>query len=185
MRGKEIWTIGHSTHSIHDFLDLLKAHEIDLLADIRRFPGSRRYPQFNSDALASTLAENKIAYRHFEGLGGRRNPKPDSKNDSWRVAAFRGYADYMESEEFKKQIEILQALALQQRVVYMCSEAVWWSCHRALVSDYLKSIGWTVLHIMSKVKAEEHPWTKPARLVNGKLSYASHDSLFGQEKLSR
>jgi uncharacterized protein (DUF488 family) len=184
MKGNAIWTIGHSTHSIHDFLDLLKAHEINYLADIRRFPGSRRYPQFNSDALKTTLSENNIGYGHFEGLGGRRNPKPDSKNDAWRVAAFRGYADYMASQEFKREIELLEKLGREKRVVYMCSEAVWWSCHRALVSDYLKSNGWTVFHIMTKAKAEEHPWTKPARIVDGQLSYASQESLFGHQEQS-
>ncbi len=108
-------------------------------------------------------------------LGGRRKEKPDSKNTEWRVNAFRGYADYMETDEFKSAIKKLEKLAEKKRTVYMCAEALWWSCHRSLVSDYLKIHGWKVMHIMGKSKSEEHPYTKPARIVEGELSYAKDD----------
>jgi uncharacterized protein (DUF488 family) len=172
MSEREIWTIGHSTHAIDEFIGMLNYHGINIVADIRRFPGSRRLPHFNRETLERSLHENRIQYKHFEDLGGRRNPRPDSKNSGWRVLAFRGYADYMESQTFHDAITSLESLAVTAPLAYMCSEAVWWSCHRALVSDYLKHHGWTVRHIMSKTKADLHPWTKPARIENGKLTYA-------------
>jgi uncharacterized protein (DUF488 family) len=168
-----IYTIGHSTHDIETFVAMLQSFEVELLADIRNFPGSRRYPHFNSENLAKSLADSGMAYEHIKALGGRRAPRPDSGNDAWRVAAFRGYADYMETEEFKDAALHLETLARSKTTACMCSEAVWWSCHRALVSDYLKAKGWTVMHIMKAGKAEEHPWTKPARIVNGQLTYSS------------
>lgn len=171
MLQKVIYTIGHSTRPAGEFISLLKSARIGLLADIRQFPGSARYPQFNSAALAQNLAANDIAYIHMKDLGGRRRPKPDSHNNAWRVEAFRGYADYMETPEFQAAAFRLEELAVQKLTAYMCSEAVWWGCHRALLSDYLKSRGWTVLHIMSHNKHEEHPWTKAARIVNNQLSY--------------
>lgn len=169
--GRNIWTIGHSTHSLEVFLAILKSFNIELLADIRTFPGSRRYPHFNKETLAASLQENGISYIHVPELGGRRNPRPDSKNTGWRVAAFRGYADHMETEQFQNAIKELALIGMEKRVVYMCSEAVWWSCHRSLVSDHFKQEGWTVMHIMGIGKAEEHPFTKPARVVEGKLVY--------------
>lgn len=179
MASKQIWTIGHSTRTIDEFVQILQSFNIKFLADIRRYPGSRRYPHFNREALEKALWNHKIDYGHFESLGGRRSPHKDTKNTAWRLAAFRGYADYMETAEFKEGISNLKKVALQQRTVYMCSEAVWWSCHRSLVSDYLKSLGWEVIHIMGLNKSEEHPYTKPARIVNGKLSYsASAPGLF-------
>jgi uncharacterized protein (DUF488 family) len=168
---KLIWTIGHSTHAADYFLKMLKSFEIEHLVDIRRYPGSRRYPHFNTEALAKLLNQENIGYKHEVDLGGRRTPKPDSKNTKWRIAAFKGYADYMETESFKKAIERLEGTALKFKTVYMCSEAVWWSCHRALVSDYLKVRGWTVMHIMSEAKAQEHPYTSPASVVQGDLFY--------------
>lgn len=166
---KTIWTIGHSTHSIEDFIAMLKAYEIAILADIRTFPGSRRYPHFNKEALAMSMENEGITYMHMPELGGRRKPRPDSTNTEWRNAGFRGYADYMETDAFKQAISILEGKALKQRIAYMCSEAVWWRCHRALVSDYLKLNGWKVMHIMSISKAEEHPYTAPARAKQGNL----------------
>lgn len=171
MKHTTIWTIGHSTRSEVDFLDLLRMHNIQLLADIRSFPGSRRYPHFNKENLADTLEKNGIRYHHLVGLGGRRKPKADSPNVAWRHPAFRGYADYMQSAEFKDEIEKLQELAAGERTAYMCSEAPWWKCHRALVSDLLKVKGWQVWHIMEKGKLTEHPFTSPARAVQGKLFY--------------
>ena len=156
---------------------MLKAFEIEALVDIRRYPGSRKYPHFNKDHLEKSLPEKEIQYLHYEDLGGRRKVKPDSHNTAWRLDSFRGYADYMETDSFQKAIEKLETLAKEKRVAYMCSEAVWWSCHRSLVSDYLKNEGWNVQHIMSKTKSDEHPYTKPARIINDKLVY-TEETLF-------
>jgi uncharacterized protein (DUF488 family) len=169
--GLAIWTIGHSTRTIEDFLALLKAHDIESLVDVRHYPGSRRYPQFNKEPLAESLAKVGIDYHHLLKLGGRRRPRTDSRNTAWRNEAFRGYADYMESEAFIEGIKSLIEFARNKRVAIMCAEAVWWRCHRSLIADYLKAQGHKVLHIQSPTKAEEHPLTSAARFVNGKLSY--------------
>lgn len=170
---KTIWTIGHSSRTLEEFVALLHEFEIQTLADIRHFPGSRKYPHFGKDALAAELPTDNIGYVHLVDLGGRRKPNKDSHNDAWRLDAFKGYADYMETQAFKDAFEKLKTIAGKQRTAYMCSEAVWWSCHRSLVSDLLKSQGWTVLHIMGAGKEQEHPYTKPASIVGGKLSYAA------------
>ena len=166
-----IWTIGHSTYTFEEFVAMLHSFNIELVADIRRYPGSRKFPQFNKDSLEISLQENNIQYIHLENLGGRRKASPDSKNTSWRHLAFRGYADYMETDAFKEGINDLEKIALLQRTAYMCSEAVWWCCHRSMVSDYLKVHHWTVMHIMGIGKEQEHPYTAPAKNVNGVLSY--------------
>ncbi len=168
---KTIFTIGHSTHTLGDFIAMLKSFEIEVLADIRSFPSSRKFPQFNQENLKVSLPENGIEYIHFKDLGGRRKVLPNSQNTAWRLDAFRGYADYMETEDFKKAIKNLKKIAMEKRTGFMCAEAVWWSCHRSLVSDYLKNEGWNVQHIMAVGKSTEHPYTKPARIVNGKLVY--------------
>lgn len=173
---KEIWTIGHSTRSLADFINILKSFGIEILVDVRRFPGSRKFPHFNREELAIALPENNIKYLHLEALGGRRKGQPDSQNTAWRLASFRGYADYMSTKEFQEAMEILQHKAKNSRLAYMCSEAVWWSCHRSLISDQLKVLGWKVNHIMSETKEMEHPYTKPARIIDGKLSYKGVDS---------
>lgn len=167
-----IFTIGHSTRTQEEFIQLLKIFEIKLLADIRSYPGSKRFPHFNKDALQKALPENSISYQHFPALGGRRKAAKDSKNTAWKHGAFRGYADYMETAEFKNAIAELEAVAIKQTTAYMCSEAVWWSCHRSLVSDHLKWKGWQVMHIMGENKIQEHPYTSPAKIINGQLSYA-------------
>ena len=172
MKEKIIYTIGHSTHTLEEFVAMLKSFNIELLADIRSFPGSRKFPHFNKENLPPSLAENNIEYIHLRNLGGRRKVNPDSCNTGWRVAAFRGYADYMETENFEKAIKELEQIASEKRVAYMCAEAVWWRCHRSLVSDYLKHNGWTVLHIMGVNKSTEHPYTAPAKIMNGKLNYS-------------
>lgn len=179
MKQKEIWTIGHSTLTLDELIAKLKSFEIELLVDIRSFPGSRRYPHFNKEALKISLPENNIEYRHLVKLGGRRKPMSNSHNTGWKVEAFRGYADYMETEDFKMAILELKSLASEKRTVYMCSEAVWWRCHRSLVSDYLKFNGWKVMHIMDVNKAEEHPYTKPARIEGDNLVYTSEKSVQG------
>jgi uncharacterized protein (DUF488 family) len=166
-----VWTVGHSTRSAEEFGKILLAHEITVLIDVRSFPGSRRLPQFNRDALAASLRELGIEYRHEPRLGGRRKPRADSHNTAWKNASFRAYADHMESEEFRRGVEELLEVAAQQRTAFMCAEAVWWRCHRSLIADYLKAEGHTVIHIIDQSKTQEHPFTSAARIVEGKLSY--------------
>jgi len=167
-----IWTIGHSTREIDSFVSLLEENGIKLLADVRSLPGSKRYPQFNREALAESLRDGGIRYEHFPELGGRRKPKPDSRNTAWRNASFRAYADHMETEEFQKGIERLLVLAGEVGpAAVMCAEAVWWRCHRSLISDYLKSRGIEVMHILDANKTQPHPFTSAARIVNGELNY--------------
>jgi uncharacterized protein (DUF488 family) len=172
-----IWTIGHSTRGMDEFISLLKENQIKLLVDVRAFPGSKRYPQFNKDALAESLTAHGIRYEHFPELGGKRKSRPDSRNTAWRNASFRGYADYMETDQFQKGIErLLDVAAKAGRTAIMCAEAVWWRCHRSLISDHLKAHGMEVLHVLGANKVEPHPYTSAARIVNGELSYAA-DSL--------
>jgi len=169
-----IWTIGHSTRKIDIFLSLLQGNGIKAVADVRMFPGSKRYPQFGREALAKSLSEHGIRYEHFPELGGRRKAKPDSKNTAWRNESFRGYADYMETEEFRNGITRLIDLAQESGpTVTMCAEAVWWRCHRSLISDYLKACGVEVIQVLDAKKTEPHPFTSAATIVNGELSYAS------------
>jgi uncharacterized protein (DUF488 family) len=174
----KIWTIGHSTRRIDEFISLLKEHEIKVLTDVRSLPGSKRYPQFNKETLADSLGKAGIRYEHFPELGGRRKAKPDSKNTAWRNESFRGYADYMETEDFRRGVEhLLQLAADAGPTAIMCAEAVWWRCHRSLISDHLKVRGIKVTHILDANKTEPHPYTSAARIVNGKLSYAAENSL--------
>jgi uncharacterized protein (DUF488 family) len=173
-----IWTIGHSTRGIDEFISLLEKNGIKLLADVRSWPGSKRHPQYNKEALAKSLSECGIRYEHFVELGGRRKPRRDSGNTAWRNASFRGYADHMETEDFRKGVERL--LDLSRKVgptAIMCAEALWWRCHRALISDYLKACGVNVMHILGANHLEPHPFTSAARIVNGKLSYAADEAL--------
>jgi len=173
-----IWTIGHSTRTIEKFISLLEEHGIKLLADVRLLPGSKRYPQFNKETLADSLSQAGICYEHFPELGGRRKPRENSPNTAWRNESFRGYADYMEREEFDKGVKRLLDLAADAGpAAMMCAEAVWWRCHRGLISDYLKARGIEVLHIVDANKTEPHPYTSAARIVDGKLSYGADSTL--------
>jgi uncharacterized protein (DUF488 family) len=167
-----IWTIGHSTRAIGDFIELLSSNGIEALADVRRFPASRRHPHFNRDALSRSLATASIEYVSLPELGGRRQARPDSPNILWQNKSFRGYADYMESELFRAGIERLIIIARNQRLAVMCAEAVWWRCHRALIADHLKALGINVIHINPPGKNIVHPYTSAARIIDGKLSYA-------------
>ena len=169
-----IWTVGHSTRSIVEFLELLKTHGIKVLADVRQFPSSRKYPQFNRPMLSASLEADDIEYLHFLELGGRRKLNPNSENTLWRNESFRAYADYMETESFQAGIDRLLQVAVKKPTAIMCAEAVWWRCHRSLISDYLKSIGVEVTHIIGVYKDEPHPYTSPARIVDGKLSYKKY-----------
>jgi len=172
----QIWTIGHSTRPLEEFIALLKENEIAALADVRQFPGSKRYPHFNSENLSASLAREGIEYFHFLELGGRRKVSPDSPNTAWRHPAFRGYADYMMTENFRDGISRLLMLAKSKRTAIMCAEAVWWRCHRSMISDYLKAHGHEVIHILGKGKTEIHPFTSAARIVDGKLTYAAPEA---------
>ena len=167
----ELWTIGHSTLPIERFIEAIESFEIKVLADVRSFPGSRRYPQFNREKLSVSLADAGIEYQHFPELGGRRNARPDSLNMAWRNKMFRGYADYMETDEFRLGIARLVEVARARRTAIMCAEAVWWRCHRSLIADYLKANDVEVIHIMAEGKSQRHPFTSAARIVNAELSY--------------
>jgi uncharacterized protein (DUF488 family) len=166
-----VWTLGHSTRSIDAFLALLEHYRIEGIADVRRHPGSRRLPQFGSDALREALATRGIAYAWLPELGGRRRPAADSVNRAWRNSSFRGYADHLKSAEFAVGLARLLELASQRRTAMMCAEVLWWRCHRSLVSDVLKVRGIEVLHIQDEQHAVAHPFTAPARLIDGELSY--------------
>jgi uncharacterized protein (DUF488 family) len=150
---------------------VLHAYEIELVADVRRFPGSRRLPQFDSAALERTLATSGIAYRWFPALGGRRRADPSSHNLAWRHPAFRAYADHVESEEFAEGLFDLLMLAGGLRTAIMCAEVLWWRCHRRLIADVLVSVGVDVVHIGDATTSERHRLEAPARLVEGRVSY--------------
>ncbi len=153
-------TIGHSTHASDRFTALLRSHRIELLGDVRRYPGSRRHPQFGADALRAELEGAGIAYQGLgERLGGRRRPRRDSPNTGWRVAAFGAYADHMQTPEFAAGLERLESLARKQRTAIMCAEGDWRRCHRRLISDALVVRGWRVAHIRPDGRSEEHVLT--------------------------
>jgi uncharacterized protein (DUF488 family) len=166
-----LWTIGHSNRSIEDFVELLHCQGITRVADVRRFPGSRKNPHFNPTELESALAAAGIGYTPLPELGGRRPPRPDSPHAVWRNEAFRGYADYMDTPDFAAAAERLAGLAHGDRVAAMCAEGVWWRCHRSMIADAFKAHGWTVLHIMGPGEPREHPSTAPARVEDGELRY--------------
>ncbi len=166
-----LWTIGHSTRPIGEFVTLLATHGIRLLIDVRTTPYSRHNPQFNSEALAAGLTAAGVAYRHLPELGGRRKSRPDSVNQGWKHAGFRGYADYMQTEEFWRALEELMAYGKKEPTAVMCAEAVPWRCHRSLISDALVSRGRTVRHILSSAPANQHSLTSFARVENGLIRY--------------
>jgi uncharacterized protein (DUF488 family) len=183
---KAIYTIGHSTRSLEEFLALLKAHGISHLADIRTVPRSRRHPHFAGEALSRSLEDAGIVYRHFPGLGGLRKPRANSANVAWRHEGFRGYADYMETAEFAAALDELVSFGPgpggrgvprvprgggAPRVVIMCAEAVFWRCHRQLVADALVARGVDVLHIVSAAAPTPHTLTSFARIVDGQVTY--------------
>lgn len=167
-----VYTIGHSTRAIEAVLALLAREQIELLVDVRSFPGSKRYPQFGREALERSLAAGGIRYVHAPALGGRRAPRPDSPNIAWRNAGFRGYADYMETDEFRSALEALVGRAADARTTVMCAEAVPWRCHRSLISDALTARGVEVLHILD-AGTRPHSLTRFARVVNGGIRYGA------------
>lgn len=170
---RTIWTIGHSSHPIAEFVGLLRANAIECVADVRRHAGSRKHPQFGPQALESTLGAAGIAYLPLPALGGRRMPRADSPHGVWRNDSFRGYADYMDTPEFGAALAALEARAAATRTALMCAEALWWRCHRALIADALKASGWRVLHIMGNAAPVEHPYTSAASIVGGRLEYGA------------
>ncbi len=165
------WTVGHSTRPIEQFLAVLRAHDIELIVDVRRFPGSRRLPQYAAPALEAALAAGGIAYQWVPALGGRRRPDPASVNLGWRHPAFRAYADHVATEEFAGGLFELTMAVPGLRTAVMCAELLWWRCHRRLIADVLTTLGTRVVHIRDEHVAEEHRLTAPARLVQGRLTY--------------
>jgi len=166
-----IFTIGHSTRPLDDFVALLHAHDVKQLGDVRTVPKSRRHPHFAGDALAVSLPAVGITYRHLPALGGLRKPRRDSTNSAWRHAGFRGYADYMESTAFRDAIDDLIAWARGSRTAIMCAEAVWWRCHRQLIADALVARGVTVQHIQTVTSAPTHKLTEFAQVDGIRVGY--------------
>ena len=172
-RPHTLWTIGHSIRAWDAFVAMLQEAGIAAVADIRRFAGSRRHPQLSAEAMAQALPDLGIQYVPMPALGGRRRPLPDSPNVAWRSDSFRGYADYMQTVGYRDACDRLAALAADTPTAIMCAEAVWWRCHRALIADDLKSRGWEVIHLLGLGHGAEHPYTRAARIVDGRLDYSA------------
>jgi uncharacterized protein (DUF488 family) len=172
-----ILTIGHSTHTLEEFVAMLKAHGVAQLVDVRTIPKSRRVPQFNSESLAETLPASGIAYVHMKSLGGLRHARKDSINTGWRNASFRGYADYMATKDFQQGTDKLLELARAKRTALMCAEAVPWRCHRSLIGDALLIRGVRVEDIMSTTSTREHQLTPFAKISGLEITYPAEESL--------
>ncbi len=167
-----VWSIGHSNRSWEAFEAIVRAHGIRTIVDVRAFPASRRWPHFNREAMAQGLGAVGVAYHWLPALGGRRRPRrDDSPHTAWTVDAFRSYADHMESDEFRGGLDALLTIAREQPTAFLCAEALYWRCHRRLIADRLKSLGWTVLHIGDERAAAEHQYPDFLRVVDGKLIY--------------
>jgi uncharacterized protein (DUF488 family) len=171
MKKSLIFTIGHSTHPIDEFIELLQAHRIKEIVDIRSIPMSRHNPQFNSDILKQSLQQANIKYKLLKKLGGLRHTTKDSINLGWRNASFRGFADYMGSSEFAEGLKMLTKIAKDRNTAIMCAEAVPWRCHRSLIADALTKGGWLVKDIMSHTTATKHKLTPFLRIKKGQLIY--------------
>ncbi|WP_227753743.1 MULTISPECIES: DUF488 domain-containing protein [Ramlibacter] len=169
-----VWTVGHSTHSFPGFLQILQAHAVETVADVRRFPGSRRHPQFGAEPLRDALAAHRIEYHWFAELGGRRRPDPlDAEGAAWRHPSFRAYAQHLRSPEFAQGLEALMHVAKASRTAIMCSELLWWRCHRRLIADVMALCGWQVIHILGAADPSVHRLAPPLRRVpGGGFSYA-------------
>ena len=170
-----VLTIGHSTHPIDEFVEILRAHQVGLLVDVRTVPKSRHNPQFNSDALAESLSGAGIGYERMAALGGLRHPRPDSPNGGWRNDSFRGYADYMQTQPFAEALEVLLDRAAERRTAIMCAEAVPWRCHRSIIADALVVRSIPVLHIMSATSARPHTLHSFARVEGRRIMYPPVD----------
>ena len=171
------YTVGHSTRSIEEMIALLRAHGVTRIVDVRRYPGSRRFPHFAREALAEHLGQAGVEYVHEPALGGRRRPSPDSPNTWWRNAQFRAYADHLASDEFQQALERVIAGADDAATALMCAEAVHWRCHRQLIADVLVSRGHEVRHIQSETRAEPHALNESARVEDDHLVYPGTDQL--------
>lgn len=180
VRAPRIFTIGHSTRALIEFVSLLREFGITRLMDIRIAPGSRRVPHFASDALSRALGECGITYVHLQDLGGRRRPRPDSPHIGWRSASFRGYADHMESTAFRRALDQAMADARRETVALMCAEAVPWRCHRQLVADILTVCGFEVAHILGAGRSQIHNLTPFARVSGLQITYDAVGDLFQQ-----
>lgn len=166
-----VYTIGHSNRELAEFLELLKIHGVDLIVDVRKMPRSRTNPQFNGPELAEVLKSQGKAYTHLESLTGfRRGPKIVTDN-AWENKSFQAFASYMETPEFAAGIEALMGLASEKNAAVMCSEAVWWRCHRRMIADAMLAKGWEVRHILSKSAAARHEFSKMAKVVAGQVTY--------------
>jgi uncharacterized protein (DUF488 family) len=166
-----LYTVGHSTRSLETFADLLKHHGVRAIADVRRFPKSRKYPHFNDDALAVSLPELGLQYTPIPLLGGRRRAGSDSPNTGWRNESFRGYADYTMTPPFAQGLEQLLTLAAQTPTAMMCAEAVPWRCHRSLIADAALVRGWRVLDVVGEAEAKPHKLTPFARVEGTRITY--------------
>ncbi|MFO7259571.1 MAG: DUF488 domain-containing protein [bacterium] len=167
-----VYTVGHSTRSVEELVGLLAEHGVTVLVDVRRFPASRRHPQFGRDALERSLRERGIRYVHAPDLGGRRAPRPDSPNTAWRDSGFRGYADHMQTPEFAAALAALEDLAARETVAILCAEAVPWRCHRQLIADALVAHGVPVTHILGPGRTEAHVLNEHVRVrEDGTLVY--------------
>jgi uncharacterized protein (DUF488 family) len=166
-----ILTVGHSTHPIEEFLDILQAHGVEQIADVRTIPKSRRNPQYGSDQLAAALKDRGIGYVHLPGLGGLRHPRKDSINTAWHNDSFRGYADYMQTPEFDRNLAGLIELGSHRRTAVMCAEAVPWRCHRSLIADALTARGVAAEHIMSRTSRKPHVYTPFAQVEDERVTY--------------
>jgi uncharacterized protein (DUF488 family) len=172
-----VLTVGHSTRPLETFIQLLQAHGVKRVSDVRTVPRSRRNPQFNGETLPNTLSQAKIRYTHLKELGGLRHPRPDSLNTGWRNASFRGFADYMQTPEFAAGLAKLMRLASRAQVAVMCAEAVPWRCHRSLIADALLVRGVRVEHITSATRRQIHKLTPFARVSHGQVTYPPEVSL--------
>ena len=166
-----IFTIGHSTRSFDELVEILRAHGVAAIADVRLIPRSRRYPHFNDDALKHELPKNAIAYLPFKSLGGRKRPMPHSPNTGWRNESFQGYADFIQTADFEAALHDLMQAAAKQPTAIMCAEAVPWRCHRFLIADALLVRGWHVIDVFDAKKATPHELTKFAKVEGTRLIY--------------
>ena len=177
MTEERLWTIGHSTRPIQEFLSVLARHGVRQLVDVRAIPFSRRNPQYNQNVLSDSLATAGLVYRHIGALGGRKKSRSDSKNVGWRNASFRGYADYMQTPDFQQGLQELIDVAQRAPTAIMCAEAVPWRCHRSLIADALIVRGWTVLQILGDQKPKAHELPAWAMVENGELIYPAEKGL--------
>jgi len=179
--GTVIYTIGHSTRPLDEFISMLQAHSISRLIDVRTVPRSARNPQFSRESLPENLAKEGIQYEHFPALGGLRKPRPHSMNSGWKNESFRGYADYMQTPEFARAITSLINEGTHAKVCIMCAEAVPWRCHRSLVADALLARGIPAIHIMSVKAAQPHKLTSFARVRGERVTYPAEGLHFDEE----